>query len=458
VVIAVFVVTGTATGALAGLFAAVVLAPVALFLDARGGGEVTGIVVVALVGLGLMLDGARLWTGWPDPPNSGRQVPREWSRLFDPRVTAALYGARLGVGPLTMLSTWTWWSVTIAAALLGPVAAVLVGTAFGFVRLATTVASSMRAERSSADHQGWFAALRRRQRPARLALTVSGVVVVVALAFANRPAGDDAAVAVANTTVASTATTTTATTTTTTTTTGPARVDSDTRNQTAPLIRPADLEDVVRTAQPPKPQEQEQQEEEEPRAQPPTADSAPVEPAGHVIDLGAHVDPNRLADLLVSSVPGFTVIDDPAADRFLDLTAASAIQPDPTEELALLETRGFDGGWTRAFRNDDTNDVAVASVYQFRDAAEAEFYLEDGLITIGGYGGRFFDVPDQPGVRGFVQEFDDGAETLVTLGAAFQAGPRWFLLYLLGSPETVTADSLIPVVNDLRTMAGLTGT
>ena len=92
----------------------------------------------------------------------------------------------------------------------------------------------------------------------------------------------------------------------------------------------------------------------------------------------------------------------------------------------------------------------MTSVYQFEDAAQAEFYLEDGLITIGGYGGSFFDIEGQPGVRGFAQSFTDEGEELISLGAAFQVGPRWFLTYIVGSPESVTPAMLLPVVEEQR--------
>jgi hypothetical protein len=163
-----------------------------------------------------------------------------------------------------------------------------------------------------------------------------------------------------------------------------------------------------------------------------------------------------LAEVLLRSIDGFAVIGEPLADRFLDLGAAADLQPDPTEEVALLETRGFRGGWTRAFRS-PANDVAVASVYHFDDAAQAEFYLEDGLITIGGYGGSFFDVEGLPGVRGFSQSFEDGDERLLSLGAAFQEGPRWYLLYFVGSPRTVSAETLISTVEAQRQAAAAEG-
>jgi hypothetical protein len=201
------------------------------------------------------------------------------------------------------------------------------------------------------------------------------------------------------------------------------------------LIEPAELEDVVRTNIPE-----------------PTAGAAaetpgidPGEPTGGITVTG----PAPLDEELLAAITGFEPIDEPDADRALDLVDAAGIQPDPTEEVALLETRGFRGGWLRAFRNDH-NDVAVASVYEFRDEAEAEFYLEDGLITIGGYGGTFFDIPDLPGVRGFAQDIasSDGeaTESLVSLGASFHRGDRWYLLYFLGSPDRVTPEVLVPAI------------
>ena len=57
-------------------------------------------------------------------------------------------------------------------------------------------------------------------------------------------------------------------------------------------------------------------------------------------------------------LPGWYLEAKEAGTLETDLRAAADIQPDPTEEIALLETRGYRGGWIRAFRNDG-NDVAV---------------------------------------------------------------------------------------------------
>lgn len=408
-------------------------------------------LVAAIVSVGVGLDLVRLVTGRPSPPTSGRQVPQEWGRLLGPETVAVLYGARLGVGPLTILSTWTWWSVLIAASLIGPGTGALVGAGFGAVRLVVTVAASTLASRSNdpQTHTAWFGRLRTRQRANWVALNGAGLLMVGAVVLAGCGAANRQ-VAAPVTTSSSMPTTTTASSVPITATTAaqtwelqPAAdqpdvaTPTDLESETAPPTVPVRLEDVVRTA-----------------TNPQVEATATQEPAIF------STEPDALAAALPALLDGFTRIEGPQADRFLDLTAASEIQPDPTEEVALLETRGFAGGWTRAFRN-DTNDVAVVSVYHFADAAEAEFYLEDGLITIGGYGGKFFDIPALPGVRGFVQYFTEPAaeagdqpEELVSLGAAFQLGPRWHLVYLVGSVDTVTPEVLIPAVTSLGQSAG----
>lgn len=418
--------SAVASGALAGTTLAVVLAaPFAVATSLVGRPSPIG-PAVGLVTIGLVLDLVAFRFGRLRPLTHGGQVPREWSDLLDARVVAVLYGARLGVGPLTILSTWGWWSAAVASALLGVGTAALVGATFGLVRQLVTVGVSLAAERH--DHAGWFGRLRAWQRPSRGALTGIGMVGVAAIALVGcgspsaRPRLEptpatatplDATPAIA---------------------TGPSSGEIDDAisdgnrsgtgtNDTTLSTSPAQLEDFVR-----------------PSPTGPTRTTAPP--------TTATVEPAVLAAALPGEIAGFEPIDEPMADRYLDIGAAAAIQPDPTEEIALLETRGYRGGWLRAFRNSD-NDVAITSVYEFESAEEAEFYLEDGLILIGGYGGRFFDMEGLPGVRGFSQQVD-GEEELVTLGAAFQAGPRWFLVYLLGSPDSVTPDQLVPVITAQR--------
>ncbi len=162
---------------------------------------------------------------------------------------------------------------------------------------------------------------------------------------------------------------------------------------------------------------------------------------------GSDGDPATLERLLIDEVAGFNRVDDPGADTFLDLAAAANRQPDPSEEEPLLQTRGFRGGWTRAFRN-DTQDVVIATVYTFADAAEADFYMEDGLIIVGGYGGERFDIEGFPEVEGFRQESSDAIGPLITHGITFTDGPNWYLLFVYGDPATATVDIVIDAARD----------
>ena len=147
-----------ATGALAGFAAGAVWAIVRLPpLSAA----LTGGLVAAGAGADL-LHRRRLG---PAPPSVRRQVPREWSRLFSPRTVAALYGARLGVGPLTILVTWLWWAALAGAASLGPWPAALVGATFGLARAGVGLAAAPR-------------------RPAGAALRVASIRRAEPLAFA----------------------------------------------------------------------------------------------------------------------------------------------------------------------------------------------------------------------------------------------------------------------------------
>jgi hypothetical protein len=134
-VVALLSLTAAATGALAGFFAGVAW-------SVAGGGVVTvAACVVAVVGT-LALDVS------PLPPVSvRRQVPQAWGRLFGAPTVAVLYGARLGVGPLTILRTWLWWAALIVAASAGVWWSVGVGALFGFSRVLVMLVAGTRAGR-----------------------------------------------------------------------------------------------------------------------------------------------------------------------------------------------------------------------------------------------------------------------------------------------------------------------
>ena len=164
--------------------------------------------------------------------------------------------------------------------------------------------------------------------------------------------------------------------------------------------------------------------------------------------------PGALAVTMLDQVPGFAPIDEAGANSAIDLDQASQRQPDPAAERALLETRGFRGGWTRAFRN-DTQDVVLVTAYEFASPQQADLYLQDGLITVGGYGGELFEIAQLPGVHGFRQTSGDASGPLVTHGLTFSDGNRWYLLFVLGDPQTATVDIVVDATREQ--MAALEG-
>lgn len=116
-------------------------------------GWVGGVAWTALLGPALnvwalvaLVVGFLVLDGLPVAPLSVlRQVPQLWGRIFSPRVVAVLYGARLGVGPLTILRTWLWWAAFLAASSAGPWWGAAVGAGFGGVRVVAMLAVGTRA-------------------------------------------------------------------------------------------------------------------------------------------------------------------------------------------------------------------------------------------------------------------------------------------------------------------------
>ena len=80
-------------------------------------GPALNVWAVAALVLGcVVLDSVRVVA----PFSVMRQVPQLWGRIFSAPVVAVLYGARLGVGPLTILRTWLWWGAFVAGSSAGP--------------------------------------------------------------------------------------------------------------------------------------------------------------------------------------------------------------------------------------------------------------------------------------------------------------------------------------------------
>lgn len=128
--------------------------------------------LAALVAAALLTDAAVARTGRPRPWSVGTQVPRQWSDLFAPPLVGVLYGARLGVGPLTILPSWLWWAVLVAGAALGPAPSAAVGALFGVTRIAVVLGVSEVARRAMAVR---MARVRAGEPAARLACAALAV-------------------------------------------------------------------------------------------------------------------------------------------------------------------------------------------------------------------------------------------------------------------------------------------
>ncbi len=166
----------TATSAGAGASAGLVLGAVAGLLRIPAPGPVS---VTLVIGVAVAADLAVLVRGGPDPVSVRRQVPQAWGRLLSPPVAASLYGARLGIGPLTVLNSWLWWAAALLGAALGVVPSVLVGLAFGLVRGLTTAAAARVVEGAMAAGMARLRAMER--TVARVGLGVALVAAVASL-------------------------------------------------------------------------------------------------------------------------------------------------------------------------------------------------------------------------------------------------------------------------------------
>lgn len=129
----VLVTSGALTGGLVGFAAGVAWAVSPLPALSTAGSAAVALVAVAA-------DVVWRTAGHPKPLAVGRQVPVVWGRVFGARVAGVLYGARLGVGPLTILASWTWWAALVVGASAGPGWSALVGAAFALARTATMAA------------------------------------------------------------------------------------------------------------------------------------------------------------------------------------------------------------------------------------------------------------------------------------------------------------------------------
>ena len=71
-----------------------------------------------------------------------RQVPRSWGHEHGAWQAATRYGLRMGFGPATILTTWTWWAGFVIVVLTGWKSAIVGSAVFAITRALTmTVAT-----------------------------------------------------------------------------------------------------------------------------------------------------------------------------------------------------------------------------------------------------------------------------------------------------------------------------
>lgn len=110
-----------------------------------------------------------------------RQVPTAWSSLFAPETVGLLYGARLGVGPLTILPTWLWWAAMVLGASAGPWAGAVTGAVFAAARATTTLLAAEVTAGDAARRMGRLIAVGRPSAP----VIALAALLVGAAAFAR---------------------------------------------------------------------------------------------------------------------------------------------------------------------------------------------------------------------------------------------------------------------------------
>jgi hypothetical protein len=109
-----------------------------LGLPGRGGATVAGLVVAGLAALGVALD---LRVAGASVPTVHRQVNEQWLARYRGWVYGVSFGFQLGLGVVTVVSTFAVYLTLALALMTGSIGGGLaVGSAFGVVRGATILA------------------------------------------------------------------------------------------------------------------------------------------------------------------------------------------------------------------------------------------------------------------------------------------------------------------------------
>lgn len=351
------------------------------------GAELNLPALVVLVGSCLALDIVGV-----QPFSTLRQVPQLWGRIFSARTVAVLYGARLGVGPLTILRTWLWWAALLAGASAGPLWSAVVGSVFGLVRIVVMLATGTRAGRL--------------QGAERTAASATGLVLVVIVGLVGFGV-DTSTPAVARVLPA--------------TSSFGRSVEAPT-----PSVRPTADTSVEASVVVP------------PTTTPPTVNAEAL----------------ALPDTLLSGWT--RAADDAARGLGpLDLDGAAAAEQDATAERSLLETRRFVSGRSRGWRGPQ-GQVGYASVYRFASPSDAAAYLLDGVTTLEARGARIYDVASPAGGRGFSQVERSGpdAGSAVSHGVVFVRDARFFLTFVTGRDSSVDPGDAVAAAQSVASVAG----
>lgn len=120
-------------------------APVVLVAWAWSAGlhlRATPEVAALLAFVSIALDLAHRTGRGPGSPALHTQVPQWWGHRYGPWWAAARYGLRLGLGPATILTAWTWWAGALVASSWGPWWTFVATAAFVSVRSIVTIGST----------------------------------------------------------------------------------------------------------------------------------------------------------------------------------------------------------------------------------------------------------------------------------------------------------------------------
>ena len=165
----------------------------------------------------------------------------------------------------------------------------------------------------------------------------------------------------------------------------------------------------------------------------------PISPGTVPIEVADEVPFDQLLidEITVTSVvSGMTLApDDRLGTGPIDLARAADAEPDREAELALLRTRSFVAGFSRAFERD--GEVVYLQVYRFGSADDAAAYLLDGADTILARGAEPYDVDPLPGALGFTES--DPQTGFTGHAVSFTVGRHHVLVIAGGSSGLISS-------------------